>query len=92
MAMTDRKVYLSQNLKALRKFNNITMEFIYKETGLSQGFISRIEHGHFDNLHLSVNTILKLAILFNITIEELLFSKYELNISQNQPYGTTNPQ
>ena len=61
---------ISENIKRLRKQNNLTLRDLAKKSGLAFGAIGNIERGVIKDPHIS--TIIKLAKAFNITIDELV--------------------
>ncbi len=61
---------ISENIKKLRKQNNLTLRELAKKSGLAFGAIGNIERGVIKDPH--VSTVIKLAQVFNITIDELV--------------------
>lgn len=63
---------IENNLKVWRAKGNITQEQLAKEVGLSRQTINSIERGKFIPTVLSA---LKIAMFFNINIEEIFYLK-----------------
>jgi transcriptional regulator with XRE-family HTH domain len=61
---------IGNNVKKLRRENNLTQSVVAFYIGSDKSLISNLETGYIDNLTLF--SISKLVTLFNITIEELL--------------------
>lgn len=74
---------LGKIVKNYRDRLDLTLEQLNKKTGLSKGFISRLEKGDYDEKNISLNSIIKLARGFDIKVKEILDA---LNvIEQNEP-------
>lgn len=74
---------LSKIVKQYRNEQDITMEQLCEKSGLSRGFISRIEKGDFDNSNVSLETIIKISRGFNVKVKEIFY--YMNIIEQDDP-------
>lgn len=63
---------LSQITKKYRKIASLTLDQMSKESGLSKGFLSRLENGDFDKKNVSLETLIKLSKGYNIKVKEIL--------------------
>lgn len=65
-------VKIGNFIKKHRLKLQFTLDILANKTGLSQGFLSRIENGEYDNMGLSLDTIIKLANGLEISTKTLL--------------------
>lgn len=63
---------LATRIKRLRKKNGLTQEQLAKRSGLSHGYLARLEIGMHDP---SLNTLVKLAKALKVTVGDLLAKK-----------------
>lgn len=61
---------ISDNVKRLRKENNLTLRELAEKSGLAFGAIGNLERGVITDPHIS--TVIKLAKVFNISVDELV--------------------
>ncbi|HEX5429553.1 MAG TPA: helix-turn-helix transcriptional regulator [Patescibacteria group bacterium] len=52
---------ISKLVKNLRDQSEFTLDVLAKKTGLSAGFLSRLEKGNYDNKNIQLETIIRLA-------------------------------
>jgi len=62
---------LSQILKTVRRNQNTTLDEIRKKSGLSKGFLSKIENENYDNKNISLETIINLANGLGLKVKDL---------------------
>lgn len=78
---------LSTITKKYRKAASLTLDEMSKESGLSKGFLSRLESGDFDLKNISLETLIKLSKGYKIKIKEIL-DMLDI-IDQNEPEPLT---
>ena len=72
--MNNDQVARGNHIKKLRKSKKMTLKRMSEETGLSIGFLSKIENGEGNP---SINNIQKICYCLGITVNELLDPKNE---------------
>lgn len=72
---------IGDNIKKIRCKNNDTQEQLAEKLDMSRGFISQIESKGLKGVGVSLDTLLKISIIYNIDIRDL-FAGYE-NIIHN---------
>lgn len=72
--MNPDPISRGMRLKSYRKSKKMTLKQLAEETGLSVGFLSKIENG-FGNP--SINNIQKICYVLGITVNDLMISKTE---------------
>lgn len=68
-------IYLPKNLRFLLKQNQVSYREVAKETGVSIKVISTIINN--SNLHVTLNTVIKLANYFQITLDDFILKDIE---------------
>lgn len=68
-------IYLQKNLRFLLKQNQVSYREVAKETGVSIKVISTIINN--SNLHVTLNTVIKLANYFQITLDDFILKDIE---------------
>ena len=63
---------LSIFVKNYRDKASLTLDQLSEKSGLSKGFLSRLEKGGFDQKNVSLETIIKLANGFGIKVKDIL--------------------
>ena len=66
-----KKVAFGQNLKYFREQSGFTQSDLAKKVGLSQIFISQLEHEH---KHCNLPTAARIADVLNVSLDELVWS------------------
>lgn len=82
--MNQDPINRGARLKAYRKERRMTLKQLSEETGLSVGFLSKIENG-FGNP--SINNIQKICYALEITVNDLMLSKTEDELLENVNRG-----
>lgn len=75
-----KKLHIKGNLAVLRKDKNLTYTKLAKELKMSQGYLYRLENKNEIQDHVGLDTVIKIADYFNISLEELCFNKYSLKV------------
>ena len=78
--MNPDPISRGMRLKSYRKLKKMTLKELAEETGLSVGFLSKIENG-FGNP--SINNIQKICYVLGITVNDLMISKSEEELLSN---------
>lgn len=63
---------LSEIAQKYRGLSLLTLDKMAQESGLSKGFLSRLEKGDFDSQNVSLETIIKLSKGYGIKVKEIL--------------------
>jgi transcriptional regulator with XRE-family HTH domain len=63
------KIYLASNLKALRKFRELSQEDVYNRTGIKRSTLSAYELGTVEP---SMSTLLHLCKFYHVTPTQIL--------------------
>lgn len=63
---------MKNNLKELRKKNNMTQAAVFMKTGITITTISALENGRRNIKDITLETAVKFAKCFNCTLEELI--------------------
>ncbi|NTV41182.1 MAG: helix-turn-helix transcriptional regulator [Candidatus Moranbacteria bacterium] len=63
---------LSKIAQKYRDAASFTLDKMAQESGLSKGFLSRLEKGDFDSQNISLETLIKLSKGYNIKVKEIL--------------------
>lgn len=63
---------LSLFVKNYREKQSLTLDKVSHKSGLSKGFLSRLERGDFDQKNVSLETIVKLATGFSVRVKDIL--------------------
>ncbi|MCD8349345.1 MAG: helix-turn-helix domain-containing protein [Planctomycetaceae bacterium] len=80
----DKNTKVGDTLKKLRKQKNLTLQALARETGISAGYISKIER---ESVNPSANNIQKLCYALGITANELMVANTgNKRLSDNKPY------
>lgn len=66
----DRTIIFAQKLKQLRYSNNMTMNELGKQIGISKQALSKLESGQREP---SLYTVVKIANYFNCSLDDLVF-------------------
>lgn len=61
-------------VKNYREKQSLTLDQLSEKSGLSKGFLSRLEQGDFDQKNISLETIIKLSTGFSIGVRDILDS------------------
>lgn len=69
---------VSENLKILRKAKDLTMIEVSEATGLSQGYLSRLESEKIKEP--SIQVVIKLAKLFKVSLDDFCTKKFAMEI------------
>jgi transcriptional regulator with XRE-family HTH domain len=63
---------LKNLVKEQRTKLGLTLDQVAKEADLSQGFLSRIEKGDYDQMNLSMDTLIRLAKALKLKVKDFL--------------------
>lgn len=72
--MYDRKVYLKENVRYLRKKKNLTIERLSKLANIQFKTVENIETGI--TLNSNTITIIKIAKALDVSVEDLIYKDY----------------
>lgn len=73
--MSAHENYLSSNVKRLRKHYNLTQKDLASSIHVSRVTINNVENKAFDTM---LSTVSKLAMFFQVTLDELVTYKVEV--------------
>ena len=79
MAMELNYKEIGMRIKTMRLKNNIYQTVLAKEIGISQTHMSNIESGRAG---LTLENLVKMVIIFNCSIDEIVFGKEEVKQEQ----------
>lgn len=63
---------LGEITKKYREEKSFTLDYVAQKTGLSKGFLSRLEKGDFDSKNVSLDTLIKLSKGYDVKVKEIL--------------------